>query len=325
MAIDHRAIGRNPLAWAYPHTIADLHLFNRQFQFLSAANNARGLRLQVQEPFDGLGAPRLYDQRQPLREDVVGADHHGDGEEGSRRISGPIEDEPDNPAGDARERSDLKKHMLVENAAAQRLEGHEKNVPSDSEDETNRQRAREPWRGMRQISLQIKVEQAQRHHGEAQGRADSGPQPARSQDQENEAAKTEANQRGQEADPAHRRIGNDRNRRDTENHRKDEAPGFTDQIALFFFEGPELAGVGDRIADVTQSLQQLLRTRDSRVIFDERLFVRQAHSDPVDARRSSESFFDRTGAERTMKTADPSTYFPAIGSRRGLFVPKIEC
>ncbi len=174
MAIDHRAIGRNPLAWAYPHTIADLHLFNRQFQFLSAANNARGLRLQVQEPFDGLGAPRLYDQRQPLREDVVGADHHGDGEEGSRRISRPIEDEPDNPAGDARERSDLEKHMLVENAAAQRLEGHKKNVPSDSEDENNRQRAREPWRGVRQISLQIEVEKTQRHDREPGRCANSG-------------------------------------------------------------------------------------------------------------------------------------------------------
>src|SRR5260370_31109677 len=135
MAIDHRAIGRNPLAWAYPQPIADLHLCNRQFQFLSAANTARGLRLQVQEPFDGLGAPRLYDQRQPLREDVVGADHHGDGEEGSRRISGPIEDETDNPAGDARERSDLKKHMLVETASAHPLEGHETHVPSTSDDE----------------------------------------------------------------------------------------------------------------------------------------------------------------------------------------------
>src|SRR5258708_23501002 len=97
-----------------------------------------------------------------------------------------MEDEPDNPAGDARERSDLKKHMLVENAAAQRLEGHEKNVPSDSEDETNRQRAREPGRGMLQISLQIKGEQAQGHHGAAQGRADSGPPPAPAQDQQDQ-------------------------------------------------------------------------------------------------------------------------------------------
>src|SRR6266849_1419175 len=104
MAIDHRAVGRNPLAWAYPYTIADLHSFNRQFQFLSAANDARGFRLQVQEPFDRLGAPRLYDQRQPLRKNVIGADHHPDGVEGCRWISGPSQDGSVNLAGDARER-----------------------------------------------------------------------------------------------------------------------------------------------------------------------------------------------------------------------------
>src|SRR6266849_8673872 len=255
---------------------------------------------------------------------MIGADHHRHGEKGRGRISGPIEDEPDNPAGDARERSDLKQHMLVEDAAPQRLEGHKKNVPSDSEDERKRQSGGEPWRGMRQISLQIEVEKTQGHDREAHRGPDGRPQPARSQDQENESAKTEANQGRKKADPPHRRIGNDRNRSDAENDRKDEATGFAHQIALFFFEGPELAGVGDRIADVAQSLQQLLRTRDSRVIFDQRLFVRQAHSDLVDAGHSSESLFDRAGAQRTMQTSDPSTYFPAIRSRRGFFAPKIE-
>ncbi len=123
------------------------------------------------------------------------------------------------------------------------------------------------------------------------------------------------NQRGQKADPSHCRIGNDRNRSDAENHREDETPGFAYQIALFLFEGPELARVGDGVADVAQSLQQLLWTRDSRVIFDQRLFVRQAHGDLVDAGHSPESFFDRAGAERTMQASDPSTYFPAIRSR----------
>src|SRR5258708_11551165 len=122
--------------------------------------------------------------------------------------------EPDNPAGDARERSDLKKHMLVEDPPPQRLEGHKKNVPSDSEDEGKRQSAGEPWRGSRQISMQIEVKKAKGHDRKAYRGSDGGP----------------------------------RNRSDAENHREDEAPGFAHQIALFFFEGPELARVGDRIS-----------------------------------------------------------------------------
>src|SRR6266852_3131086 len=173
MTVDHSAIGRNPLAWTYPHKIAGVHLFYWQFQFLRVANDPRGLRLQVQEPLDGLGAPRFYDQRQPLRKNVIGADHHRHGEEGRGRISGPIEDEADNPARDARERSDLKQHMLVEDAAPQRLEGHKKNVPSDSEDENKRQPTREPWRGTRQISMQIEVEKTQGYDREADRCADS--------------------------------------------------------------------------------------------------------------------------------------------------------
>src|SRR5258708_20541024 len=109
--------------------------------------------------------------------------------------------------------------MLVEDAATQRMKGHKQNVPSDSEEENKRQRAGEPWRGMRQISMQIEVKQAQGHDRKAHRGADSGPQPARSQDQENEAAKAEANQGREEADPAYRRVSNDRNRSDAENHR----------------------------------------------------------------------------------------------------------
>src|SRR5260370_19758328 len=103
MTVDHSAVGRNPLAWTYPHKIAGLHLFDWQFQFLRVANDPRGLRLQVQEPLDGLGAPRLYDERQPLRKNMIGANHHPDGEEGRGRISGPVADGPANPTSEARE------------------------------------------------------------------------------------------------------------------------------------------------------------------------------------------------------------------------------
>src|SRR5258708_37664740 len=131
--------------------------------------------------------------------------------------------------------------MLVQDAAPQRLKRHKQNVPSDPKDENKRQRAGEPWRGMRQIALQIEVEKTKGHDRKAHRGADGGPQSARSQYQETKTAKTEANQRRQKADPSHCRIGNDRNRSDAENYRKAEAPGFEHQIALFCFEGPDLA------------------------------------------------------------------------------------
>lgn len=57
--------------------------------------------------------------------------------------------------------------MLVDNAAPQRLEGHIEDVPSDAEYQHHRQGAGEPGSDVSQISLQIEVEQRERHDDEA--------------------------------------------------------------------------------------------------------------------------------------------------------------
>ena len=64
--------------------------------------------------------------------------------------------------------------------------------------------------------------------------------------------------RAGKTDRAHRRIGNDRYRRDAEANREDEAPNLVHQIVLFVFKGSELARVGNRGAYVAQRLEQML-------------------------------------------------------------------
>ncbi len=177
-AADHRAIDGHALAGANAHEVADFHVLDRHLDLLRPTDETRGLGLEINETLDRLGASRLHDEREPLREDVVGTDHHRDGEERGRRIAGPIEHKADDAAGHAREGTDFEQHMLIEDAPPQRLEGHVKNVPPDAEHQGDCQCACEPWRDIGQIALQVEIEQGERHHGKAAGSTDGGPQPA---------------------------------------------------------------------------------------------------------------------------------------------------
>src|SRR5262249_2283808 len=103
MSTDHGAIGRDALAGANPHEIPDFYLLDRQLDLFAAAHDAGGLGLQVQEPLHGLGTPRLHDEREPLRKNMVGPHHHRDRKERRRRIARSIEDEPADAARDASE------------------------------------------------------------------------------------------------------------------------------------------------------------------------------------------------------------------------------
>ena len=71
--------------------------------------------------------------------------------------------------------TDFEEHMLVEDAAPQRLNGHVKDMTPDAEDEHKSERAGEPRSGINQISVQIEVEQRERHGREATGPANRGP------------------------------------------------------------------------------------------------------------------------------------------------------
>src|SRR6516162_4002440 len=198
-------------------------------------------------------------------------------------------------------------------------------VPSHPEDEDYSQGTHEPRRCVRQISLQIEIKEAQRHDGEAARSAHGGPKSTRSQHEKNKSAKAQANQGRQETDPTHGRIGNDEDGCNAEGDRGDKAPGLAHEIAFLLFEGPQLARIGDGVADIAQGLKQLTGARHRRVIFDERLLMRETDRHLVNAGQPTESFFDSPGAERAMQSADPRPYLPAVWSRRRLFAPRLDC
>ncbi len=87
-------------------------------------------------------------------------------------------------------------------------------------------------------------------------------------------------------------------------------------VALFAFSLAHAIN----IKDVTFKIPKF-----GRVVFDQRLLMRQAHGYLVDAGQSAKRLLDCAGAEGAMETTDPCAYLPAIWSRRRLFTPKLEC
>ncbi|MBA7481509.1 hypothetical protein ES707_16983 [subsurface metagenome] len=69
-------VSRDALAGPNTYEIADANFLDRHFDLLAVAHDASGLRLQIKEPLDGLGAARFHDERQPFRKNVIGADHY---------------------------------------------------------------------------------------------------------------------------------------------------------------------------------------------------------------------------------------------------------
>ena len=82
MATDHCAVDRDALAWPDPNEVSERDVADRYFNLLIAPYDPRGIRLKIQQALDRLRATRLDDQRQPLREDVIGADHDRNREKG---------------------------------------------------------------------------------------------------------------------------------------------------------------------------------------------------------------------------------------------------
>ncbi len=100
-----------------------------------------------------------------------------------------------------------------------------------------------------------------------------------------------------------------------------EHPWLANEVAFFLFEGSQLAWIGNRVADIPQRLQELLRASNGRIVFNERLLMREAHGDPVDSRHPAERFFDGAGAERAVQSADARANVSAVRICRGLISP----
>src|SRR5262249_42669199 len=142
--------------------------------------------------------------------------------------------------------------------------------------------------------------------------------------QEHERAEAEANQCRKKTDPAHAWVGDDRDRGDAQHHRKDKTACLAYKVALLFLERPELAGIRDGVADVAQGLQELLGAGDSRVVFDQRLLVRQTYSHFVDPGQPPERLLDGAGTEGAVKTADACANLPAVCPSRRFLAPRME-
>src|SRR5574337_1082341 len=146
MSTYHVAIDRDALARPDAHDIADHNLLDWQLELLVVTYGTRRIGLQIQQAFHGLRAARLHDKRQPFRKDVIGRDQHADCEKRCGRIAGPLDDEPDQAAGNAGKSATLNKYVLVQNTSSQRLERHSQNVVADAEHENERHGGDDPGR-----------------------------------------------------------------------------------------------------------------------------------------------------------------------------------
>lgn len=104
--------------------------------------------------------------------------------------------------------------------------------------------------------------------------------------------------------------------------RDEEAPSLAHQLALLFLEGTELAGVVQRVADIAQHLQQLVGADSNRVVFDQRLLVRQAYRHLVDTCLAAQRLLDGAGAERAVEPADARPDVRPVRAARRLLGPE---
>jgi len=200
---------------ANPNEILLPDLFDRQLDLSVAAHDTRDLGLQIEQPLHRLRASRLDDQRQPLGEDVIGGDHDRDREELRGWIFGSVEHEAYHAPGNPGECPNLQQHMLVEDAAPQRLHGHVEDVPPDAEDQRQRQGTDHPRSSRSQIACEVEIKQTARHDGQAAEGGGGREEAFRPQHEEHESAEAQTYECRQKADPAYLRIGDDRDGRDT--------------------------------------------------------------------------------------------------------------
>lgn len=120
------------------------------------------------------------------------------------------------------------------------------------------------------------------------------------------------------------RIPDQSHRRDGHRQSGEKAPTLSDQRAFFLFKWPQLPRVRDRVADIFERLQQVLGARDARVVFDQRLFVRQAHRDFVHTRLPAQRLLNSAGAEGTVEPANACADSAATGDAGRLFAPEMR-
>ncbi len=95
-----------------------------------------------------------------------------------------------------------------------------------------------------------------------------------------------------------------RDRREADANRAEEALAFADELRLLFLVGTKLPGVPDLVADILQGGEEVLRRHAARIVLHERLLVGQTHAYLVHAGEPTDRLLDRPRAERTVETSD---------------------
>ena len=115
---------------------------------------------------------------------MISRDHDRDSEERRGRIVGSFENESDQSASETGEGAGLQENVLIQDAAAQHLHGHEKDVSGDAEDERGGEDANDPGRIAGERSFALEGKQADSQDAEAPGADGCRQQPARPQHEE---------------------------------------------------------------------------------------------------------------------------------------------
>ena len=124
------------------------------------------------------------------------------------------------------------------------------------------------------------------------------------------------------ADPG--RIGDQRHGDEAEGGRGEESLAFADELALLLLERPQLARIGNRVADVAQDPKELFGPRDLGIVFDQRLFMRETDRNLIDPRPASQRLLYRASTKRAMKAANAGANTNPVGPLGRFFAPVME-
>ncbi len=206
------------------------------------------------------------------------------GEERRRRVVLQHPGKADDPAGDPGERAHLQQHVLVENAPACRLVGHQQDVGRDAQDHDERQGPGDPAR--RCFAEEAGAASGQRHHS----RCDQGERPpkrdrpaGRPEDGVGDGHHDRHHRQGDEHRPDAGDVDDESYGSEAGGDGDEEPLAFTDEVGLLLLEGAQLARVVEVVADVPQGGENVLGADLGGVVVHQRLLVSQADGHLVHA------------------------------------------
>ncbi len=226
MPFDDGTVERNALTRPNANAIADPHVLDAHLGFGSVAHHVGRVRLQLQKSPDRLRASRLDDKGQPLRKDVVIADHHRDTEKGRRGKVGAAGDDSIDASGKTGERRRLEQDVLVDDPAAQRVPCPDEDLSCEEEDDADREPRGKPRDETAEIPRLPQPEKHQRVCERRRRTADCLRKTARPQHQKDEAEQRQRDEGFQHRIPDLARPRDQRERSQAEDRRPQESPAF---------------------------------------------------------------------------------------------------